>query len=516
MRMQFLFAAIPILIILFCMVGLRWGAVQAGVSGYLAAFLIAIFVFGAGSEVLIYAHSKALLLAGDVLFIIWAAFVMYRVVDEAGAIQRIGAALRYLTGDHALQALIIGWVFATFLQGVGGFGVPVAVIAPILVGLGFTPLLAVIIPSIGHGWAVTFGSLGSSFQALMSATGETAESLAPPAALFLAITALPTGLMVAYAAAGWPAVRRHFLTVFLLAGGMGLTQYLVATLGMWAIGAFCGGIAGLLISLLLVTGLRTNRNPEEQQIQLDRQALWIAISGYAVLVALTLGIQLIPVVREYLSRYAVIQLSYPELSTSLGYVTPASASRKLYLLRHAGASLLYSAILAYVIYNRAGLYRAGVGLRILGGTFKRLLPSTLSILAMVAMAVVMENAGMTDHLARALAEETGSMFAFVSPWIGALGAFMTGSNTNSNVIFGLLQLRTAQLLSYSPAIILAAQTVGAGLGSVLAPTKIVVGCSTVELSGKEGEVLRRLLLYPVILILITSLLAAGTLFAGSG
>ncbi len=92
--------------------------------------------------------------------------------DEAGAIRTIGQALPYLTADRGMQALVIGWVFASFLQGVGGFGVPVAVIAPILVGLGFTPLSAVIIPSLGHGWAVTFGSLGSSFQALLAATGE--------------------------------------------------------------------------------------------------------------------------------------------------------------------------------------------------------------------------------------------------------------------------------------------------------------------------------------------------------
>jgi lactate permease len=102
--------------------------------------------------VLAFAHTRALLLSFDVLLIVWSAFLLYRVADEAGAIRIIGEALPYLTNDRGMQVILIGWVFASFLQGVGGFGVPVAVTAPLLVGLGFNPIAAVVIPSIGHGW----------------------------------------------------------------------------------------------------------------------------------------------------------------------------------------------------------------------------------------------------------------------------------------------------------------------------------------------------------------------------
>jgi lactate permease len=148
--LPFLLALIPIALIIVLMIGFRWGAARAGAAGYLSALLIAIIFFGAGPKLLAYAHTRALLFALDVLFIIWAAFLLYRVADEAGAIRTIGQALPHLTADQGMQALIIGWAFASFLQGVGGFGVPVAVIAPILIGLGFTPLLAVVIPSLGH------------------------------------------------------------------------------------------------------------------------------------------------------------------------------------------------------------------------------------------------------------------------------------------------------------------------------------------------------------------------------
>jgi lactate permease len=138
---------------------------------------------------------------------------------------------------------------------------------------------------------------------------------------------------------------------------------------------------------------------------------------------------------------------------------------------------------------------------------KRVMSSSVSIASMVAMAVIMQHAGMTDTLARGLATSMGQAYPLIAPWIGALGAFMTGSNTNSNVVFGALQLRTAQLLGYSAAIILGAQTAGAALASILAPTKIVVGASTAGMAGREGDVLRKLLVYTAILLVFISILA---------
>jgi lactate permease len=133
---------------------------------------------------------------------------------------------------------------------------------------------------------------------------------------------------------------------------------------------------------------------------------------------------------------------------------------------------------------------------------ERVMASSVSIVSMVTMAVVMESSGMTETLARGLAEAMGRAYPVIAPWIGGLGAFMTGSNTNSNVVFGALQQRMAELLGYSVAVILAAQTAGAGLASVLAPTKIVVGTSTAGMAGREGEVMRSPIGYAVLILLL--------------
>lgn len=510
--MMFLLALVPIAVILVLMVVFRWGAARAGGAGYLSALVVAVLFFGAGPELLAYAQVKSLLLTVDVLLIIWSAFLLYRTADEAGAIRTIGSALPHLTADLGMQALIIGWAFASFLQGVGGFGVPVAVIAPILIGLGFSPMAAVVVPSIGHSWAVTFGSLGSSFQALMAATGLPPELLGPPAAVFLGAAALVVGPMVAHATGGWASLRRLFLPALIIGICMAITQFLVVRAGLWYIGSFTAGLIGLVVSIPLA---RRFKGETRDNGRLDRKALLIALSGYAVMVGITLVVQLIPALRDFLGQL-VVRINFPEVSTSRGYMTPAGPGRSIPVFRHAGAILMYSSIAAYLIYRRAGLYQPGAAGRILSSTVRKVMSSSVGIASMVAMASMMQHAGMTDTLARGLAEGMGRLFPLAAPWIGALGAFMTGSNTNSNVLFGALQMRTAELLGYSVAIILAAQTSGGALGSVIAPTKVVVGASTAGMEGKEGDVMRQLLLYTGLLVLLISFLTmGGVLLLGS-
>jgi len=289
---------------------------------------------------------------------------------------------------------------------------------------------------------------------------------------------------------------------------MGAIHFLVATSNLWNIAAFCAGMAGLLVALPLA---RRYRGEQGDNGLLDRRALPIAFSGYVVLIAVTLAVQLIPPLNDFLGQ-VVLQVKFPEVSTSLGYITPAGASRKIPLFRHAGALLFFTSLLAYLIYRSAKLYRPGAVRRITAGTVQRVLSSSVSIAAMVTMAVIMETSGMTETLARGLAEGMRNAYPLVAPWIGALGAFITGSTTNSNVVFGALQMRTAELLGYRVALILAAQTAGASLASIMAPAKVVVGASTAGMAGREGDVLRKLIGYACLLVLLISLLALlGTL-----
>ena len=495
-------ASIPILFILVLMIGFRWGAARAGAGGYLAALFLAIFFFGAGVDVLAFAHVKAFILSMDVLFIIWAAYLLYRVTDEAGAIKTIGRLLPSLTADRGMQALIIGWVFASFLQGAGGFGVPVAVIAPILIGLGFSPISAVIIPSIGHGWAVTFGSLGSSFNALLSATNLDVDTLAPASAIFLGLSNLLVGPMVAHVADGWRGVKRLLVPSLVIGLVMSIVQFAVAAgARLWNLGAFAGGLSGLAASVWVVRWGKSGQG----RTRIERKALWLALSAYLILVFFTVVILLIPPIREFLGQVS-IKIQFPQTVTTLGYVTPPGTNRSIRIFTHPGAILVYTSLASFFVFRCAKMVQLGAARRILRDTLKSMVSSSLSIALMVAMATVMQVSGMTEALAQGLANAAGKAFPLIAPWIGAIGAFMTGSNTNSNVVFAGLQMRTAELLSYSLAAILAGQTAGASVGSIAAPTKVVVGASTAGMAGREGDVLRALIGYTSVLVLFMSLL----------
>ncbi|HEY9087262.1 MAG TPA: L-lactate permease, partial [Anaerolineaceae bacterium] len=235
--------------------------------------------------------------------------------------------------------------------------------------------------------------------------------------------------------------------------------------------------------------------------------LFTAFSAYTVLIVLAFGINLITPIRELLDPVS-FNLNFPELTTSFGFTNAAGPGREISLLNHPGAILIYSSLIAYAIYSRAGLYKPGARQRIWSRVSKGAVSSSLGIVSMVGLAVVMSHSGMTNILAEGLSQSFGrAAYPLIAPVIGAIGAFITGSNNNSNVLFAVLQMRTAELLQLSVPLILAAQTAGGSLGSIMAPAKVIVGCSTVGLGEREGEVVGKVILYGMAPIILVSLLA---------
>lgn len=501
---DWLLAFVPIAAILGLMVGLRWSGVRAGLVGWLLALTIAVLRFGAGMDVLLWAQVQGIFFTLFVLYIIWPALLFYRVTDEAGAVAAIGLDLPRLTSDRALQALILGWVFSAFLQGVGGFGVPVAVLSPLLLGLGFPTVPAVVIPSIGHTWAITFGSLGSSFYALMAATGRPGQELAPPSALLLALTCFLCGAGVLWAAGGPRALRHGWVPLLLIGSAMAGTQYLVVRAGMWAIGGLCGALAGIAASVLWARRRRPVPSANAPNRAAHMPLVW-ALIPYGILIFVIFGAELLPPAKSFLNQ-VVVRVAVPELVTARGWRTEAGSTTTISVFGHAGALLTYASLITAALYARRRYYKPGVLQRIRREVFQRALPASIGIAAMVGMAVTMEYAGMTYTLAEGVSRIVGQGFLLVSPFIGALGAFMTGSNTNSNVVFGAFQQQAATLAGVSPLLALAAQTAGAGVGSMFAPAKVIVGCATVRAS--ESLTMRKLVLYGAVILTILALATA--------
>jgi lactate permease len=508
---DFILALSPIAAVLILMVGFRWGGAKAGAVGWLVALVVSLLYFGADTSLLAYAQTRGVLLTLFVLYIIWMALVLFNVVRESGAIEVIAEGIVKLTGDRVLQLLILSWVFSAFLQGVAGFGVPIAVVAPLLIGLGFSPVTSVAAVAAGHSWSVTFGDIASSFNALIAATGLSGEVLAPWTAGLLGLACFGCGIAAAYAYQGFSSVRRGWLAILLIGVVMVGTQYLLAVNRLWNLAGFVAGLAGLAASAI-VARLAFYRKRQEMDIETEpiqdlearigdgkkSMPLLLAVSPYLILILIVGMAELITPVHEFLNQTNIV-MEFPETKTALGFVTEAGVGKKISVFGHAGALLAYTSVAGYLIFSLTGYYKPGALGRILSNTTRSAVRSSIGIATMVGFATIMSLCGMTYTLAVGLSQVLEPIFPFLSPYIGLLGAFMTGSNTNSNVVFAALQQQTATLLSLPVTIILAAQTTGGSLGSMLAPAKIIVGCSTAGLSGEEGQVLRRTILYGVII-----------------
>jgi lactate permease len=509
---DWLLSLLPILAILVLMLRFRWRGMHAGGVGWLLALLVAVVRFGAGWELLAHAQLKGLALTLSVVYILWGALLFFRVTDEAKAVAAVGAGLPRLTPDRGMQALLLGWVFTTFLQGVGGFGVPVAVVAPLLIGLGFPPLPAIVIPSVGHPWAVTFGSQGSSFFTLMEVTGRGVEELAPWSAILLGLACFACGAGTLWAAGGWRALRTNLAAVLVIGSAMAGTQYAVVTQGLWSLGATLAGLVGLAVGVGWARLFARGRTPAGEDLEAhhepaDRMSLGWALAPYGMLVAIVLMAQ-IPAVGVFWGS-VMLRAPFPAFVTPQGNTLPAKTI-SIDVFGHAGALLTYAAIMSFALFHWRKAYAPGAAGRITQDVGRRVLRSGLATATMVGMAVTMEHAGMTYLLADGIARVAGRAFPLVSPFIGALGAFMTGSNTNSNAVFSGLQESVAALIGVSPLIILAAQTAGGAIGSAFAPAKIIVGCSTVD--AEEGPALKAVMRYGVIIVVGLALAAGAAVY----
>ncbi len=511
--LNWILAFSPIVLILVLMLAFNWGGSRAGAVGWFATAALAVLRFGAEPMLIAYTQVKAVMLSLDVLYIIWGALLLFHIANEAGAIKVISDALLSITADRTIQGLLLGWLFVSFLQGMGGFGVPVAVTAPLLVGVGFSPIQAVLMASIGHGWSVNFGSMGSSFQTLIAITGLEGEYMASETGILLGLSCLLCGVLVALIAGGVKGVLRTLPIIGILGVVMATVQYLLATGGIWTLGATGGSMAGLLSAVFILRRRMVRQpqaaNTEKLKISGGNHRLLIALSGYAVLVILAFALNLIPPLQSFMNQIK-LTLQFPELQTTYGLITPAEPSRSISLFGHAGSILVYSSLISYGIYRLTGFLKPNAEQRILSNVGKGALKSSLGILAMVGMAVVMSHSGMTSLLAEGMSHSFGkTFFPLASPFIGALGAFITGSNNNANVLFAAVQQNTAQLLGLSVPLILAAQTSGASLGSIFSPAKIIVGCSTVGLGSQEAAVMKKILVYGLVTILFVALLTVA-------
>jgi lactate permease len=499
-----LLSLVPFAALLFLMIVLKWSSARAGTASWFVVASIAYIFFGADVNLIGLATCKGLLLGIYVSYIIWAGVLMYNFSEDAGAISQMATGFRALTGDKLLQVLLVAWTFVSFIQGISGFGVPVAVAGPMLVSLGVQPLDAASLALLGHSWAVTFGSMATSFMTIALVTGLELPALSFWSAILLGIACLATGLLVSYMHGGINSLVRGLPAVIAIGTAMALTQYLLASVGSYVIASSTAGLVGCAVVGLL-SRLRPFKADGSQAI--DKRKFLVAFSPYLVLITLSLVFSVEPVSRA-LTSLITISLPFPETTTALGWTNKAvKAYSPINLLTHPGTLVLEAALIGYAIFRRNSMTRDGTVARALTRTANQCLVPTIATLSMCMIALVMNESGMTYILAKGAAMTAGALYPIISTFIGILGCFTTGSNTASNTMFGAFQRDTARLLGLNEYIMSASQTAGGALGSMIAPAKVVVGTSVTRAAGRDGDVIARNMRYCIAIGLITSVSA---------
>ncbi|MCG6118147.1 MAG: L-lactate permease [Aquimonas sp.] len=482
-----LLAALPILAVLGLMLGLGWSALRAGGAGLGLCVLLAIGAFAPGAELglpvaAVGIGAEAGFLALGILWILWPALALYRYQLASGAFERLRTDLPALVGGGALPLLLVGLLLALFLEGAAGFGTPVALAAPLLVGLGVRPVPAVALALVGHAGAVAFGALGTPVLAQAALTGLPAAHIAVPAAsLQLALGAvLLFGFRRLLAVEG---VRLPLGWLLLAGYGFLLSSLLLVWLAGPALGSF--GAALMAIGLLLAA---VRLGPPLPAVAGLPGRLLPALLPYLLLILLVATSRLLP-----LGEAGV-----------LAWEWAGRYRGRIALLQHPG-TLMMLALLGTALLQR----RAGAPLRVALLESARLLrPVALALLVMLLLSRLMLDAGMVAALQQAAVLGLGAAWPLLAPALGALGSFVTGSATASNVLFSSLQAGTAQGLGLPPAWLLAGQTLGAAVGNIICPHNVVAGAATVGLAGREAEIIRRTL--PVCLLYLA--LAGGLLW----
>ena len=506
-----LLAALPLVALLASILALKWSAPRAGAAAFLVVAVIALLFFGSDPRLLAIGSAKGLSLSLFVLSIIWTSVLLYNVVDELGGIDVIGRTMTRLVEDPLAQALVVGWAFSGFMQGIAGFGVPVAVVAPLMVFMGFGAARAAAIVLVGHAWAVTFGSLGSSYFTIQLVTEIPGEEIGPHMAALFALPTIVTGFAVAHLQGGMSSLRRGIPIVLVMGGSMALCLWVLASVGAPQVASLVSGLVGCGVGWLvaktpLLPSPAKNRPACRAVESKGGPSFHMAFLPYYAVLALSVLSQ-VPAIKE-LGASLFWGLDYPATETGTGYSVDAQDSyAKIRLLRHPAPLILLSLALTYGVFLARRSWKPGAALSAARKTYSQCVPTSVGIATMVMMALVMTDTGMTVLLGRTIADITQIGLSGVLAVHRRARDLHDGEQHELERHVRRAPAGDGRRSRGSAVTIAAVQSIGGSLGSAIAPAKVLVGTAIVGLSGKESEVMKRTIPYCLLIVLLVGIQA---------
>ena len=525
--MTALVSVIPILLLIVLMMGFKVSGYKSAIITLVITVLLALFATPAMgiipekytgvsiAGITFWSVIEGLLKACfPIILIIICAIFSYNILCETKEIETIKTQFIQMTSDKGLLVLLLTWGLGGVLEGMAGFGTAVAIPAAILIGLGFKKMFSAVICLVANTVAVGFGAVGLpattlANQVAASGTATSAElcEVATFIIIQLALMFFITPFLILMMTDRKKILKN--LSIALFVGSFSITvQFCCAHFIGPETPAILGSVAAI-IAMLIYNKLFIKKT-DENGVEIEKKKFGTvktlkAWSVYALIIFFILiSSKIVPPVNELLNNTLVTKFDIPVIGNAF----------KFGWLSNAGLMIFLGAVIGGLIQGLS----FGRLMKLLAKTTINLQKTVVTICCLVAMAMLMNNTGMTNDIAKGLVELTGSIFPFFAPLIGSIGTFVTGSATNANILFGKLQATAAHdlgLVNQSTFFgvsgnetnwLAAANCAGSEGGKLLSPQSIAIATAACDMEGQDGEIMRKTMPFAIFWILMNGLM----------
>jgi lactate permease len=511
LALSFLVALLPIATVLVLLGLFKRPAWQAALAGLVVGLFIAVLTWRVPVPIALSAAANGAIFAlWPVMWIVINALFLYNIAVSSGRFDAFRTwVVQNLPNDRRVILVAIGFCFGALLEGVAGFGTPVAITSSLLIMCGFPALEALVFVLIFNTTPVAFGALGAPVTVLGAVTGLPAAQLAQMVGRQLPLLAafLPFYVMALYG--GWRSIRALWPMLAVAGLSFGVAQFAASNYLDYTLTDVFAALGSLAATLLFLQIWKPAADPEfavsrapqgpTSPTQTRPVAAWQGWMPWLIVTATV-------ILWTFFKVAAVAQHSIPwpgldkAVSITLYNNKPYAAAYAFQPLG-TGTAILLAALLTALLVRLpiAELGRCAVR------TIRQIWQAVLTVMLIVGLAYVMNYSGLAYTLGLAVAS-TGHAFVLFSPFLGWIAVFLSGSDTSGNALFGNLQVVAARQLNLNPLLFAATNSSGGVLGKMISPQNIATGVSVTNLKGKEGAVLARTFVHSIVLTLLLVLI----------
>ncbi|MCX7796050.1 MAG: L-lactate permease [bacterium] len=418
-----------------------------------------------------------------IVWTIFSALFTYRLICEVGAIEGIKRTLSGLSERKIIQALIIAFCFGGLLEGIAGFGTSVIIPSAILLSLGFSPYQSAIVSLLSNTVPVAYAAIGVPIIALARSTNLPLKNLSGIVGLQLFPITLIIPLFI-------KRVMKESANIFFLLG-TGAVFAIIQSLVSWYVGPELPAVLAPFFTIgFLIFYLRLiEKEDSNKKILREDLKSWIPYGLIIIFILIT----------RFSNSINKALTSYP-FSFILN-LKPIDKSIRIDPLYTPGTIIILSAVIGGLLLKaKSRDYKKAIS-----ETLLQILPTLSIITSMMAMANIMSYIGMTKLLAIRLIQVFGSFYPFVSPFLGAVGTFLGGSDTTSNILFGPLQVEASKNLGVSTVWLASANASGATGGKLVSIQNLTLAASGINKKGEEGNLMRFIFPYTLLYLIVMGL-----------